>query len=551
MDSPGNFSLQEWHGSQVFCWHGEEAAKYRGKTEAYVEIEKGRITISELAKEKNKTIVCSVFSSPYKEEEVESSHMSEAFVIKRGKMVGSADSMEGTLVHLVEVMSQELKRSVQKIYLLPPSGSFFYKIITLPGGMAPSDLNSAIEMQKNEFVESKLKDEPAVLKSWDLGLVEQKDSKLQHVLLVGVPNASILNFIEVLRSAKLSLTGFLTPQLLYFYLINTADQGKSQIFAEINDYSLRVYFFRSGVLTFIRYIGLPKWKEASQFIRNVGQQIQRSILYLNQQYPDAILDKFTMFNRTSIPNVEAEVAHELESNIESFDVGQFSTFPADLSEKLAEHHVSITSPLYAHATINKIEKITFPLSEFDVRLQNIMRFKAAMVFFILWSLVLGFGFWQFDKVVKSQQENLTGDALSIELEKISKQYTAALNEKNEYEGQQKTLKNLIQLRQQMLCMYYGLLDSRVRLAKKDKLLITQITFAKPQEQEFGAAYPGALELTLGFKILEGFDEAGLTYSTFKNELSQYFKIAGESDERSDNPKEVSRAWKIVLQLKTN
>lgn len=548
MDTPGNFSIQEWHGSQVFCWHGEDAIKYRNRTETYLEIEKGRITLSELAREKNKTIVCSVFSSPYKEEEIESSHMSEAFVIKRGKMVGSADSMEGTLVHLVEVMSQELKKSIQKVYLLPPSGSFFYKIINLPGGMASADLKSAIEMQKNEFIESKLKDEPAVIKSWELGLVEQKDAKLQHVLLVGVPNTSILNFLDVLRSAKLSLTGFTTPQLLYFYLVNTTDQGKSQIFAEINDYSLRVYFFRSGVLTFIRYISLSKWKDNSQFVRNVSKQIQQSILYLNQQYPDAVLDKFTVFNRTSIPSVETDVAHELESNIESFDVGQFSIIPPELSEKLSEYHVSLSSPLYAYSINTKTEKITFPLSEFDVRLQNIMRMKAAAVFFVLWTLILGFCYWQFNQIVQKQNDDLKHDTITAKLLDTSEKYSRAKTEKDNYSTQQQNIQKHLQTQQRYLAMYYGLLDSRTQLASKDKdkLLFTQILFRPPTSTDFGTVDIDALDLNLTFKVLERYDAAGAIFSDFKKLLAQYFTIIAENEE---DTQETSRTWKIVLQLK--
>jgi len=548
MNTPANFSIQEWHGNQIFCWYGEEAIRYKGKVETFVEIEKGRVTISELFFDKGKATVCSVFSSPYKEEEIESSHMSEAFVVKKGKMVGSADSLEGVLGHLIEIMSQELKKTISEVYLMPPSGTFFYRIANFPP-MPPVDMRAAISNSIAAFKEEKLKEEPALIKPWELGLVEQKDSKLSNVLLVGVPNTSILNYIEMLSDVKLGLKGFNTPQLLYFYHLNTAEQNKSFIFVEITDYSLRIYFFKAGILTFIRYIGLAKWKEESRFIHNVSSQVHHSILYLNQQYPDASLDKFILFNRTSITTVATDVAHELEFNIESFDLGQYATYPQDLLEKISEHHLTLTAPLYLSTISAKNEKVPLPLQEFDVRLQAKMLFKAAIVFFILWILTLGFGYWQMNRIIADQEKRIAESSISTEQEEISKAYEQARKQNESYDEKHQKLQKYLKLQYQWLCLYYGLLESR----ETDKILFTQISLQEPIRQEGGFnsnESKSALDMSVSFKIMQAYGDAETTYRKFQEKLKNFFTVVSDEEIKGRSTgKEEGRAFKLVLRLK--
>ncbi len=546
MNTPGNFSMQEWHGHQIFCWYGEEASKYKGKTETFVEIEKGRINVSEVLLNGGKPVICAVVSSAYQDEEIESSHMSEAFVMKKGKMVGSADSMQGTLAHLIEVMSQELKKNIQRVYLLPPSGTFFYKIITLPQ-MPDKDLESAIENEKAAFIEAKLKDEPAVIKHWRLGTLQQKDSTLEHILLVGVPNTSILNYIEILSDSKLNISGFNTPQLLYFYYLDSIQPKKTLIFIEITDYSLRVYFFKSGILTFIRYINIPKWKDASMFTRNASKQIHHSALYLNQQHPDANVEKYIFFNRTSLPGAVNDIATELEltpENCENYDVSQFAELPGDLAEKLSENHISLTSPIYSSSLVQKNEKVVLPLLEFDVRIQNSIRRKASIMFLILWILVLGGGYLFLQNIVTKQTEQNRSIVDSEEQTTITKSLQDANSKNQDNVSQHEHLQKLIKLQYQWGCIIYSLLESR---KNNPEILFTKMAMRQPDKGIVAeeTVIPD-LEMELQIKIMQAnYITAAETYKNFKNELANYFNIT-ERDRSSDK---ISSSFNVKLSLK--
>lgn len=523
------FLTKEWHGKEVFCWYREEAKKQKGKTETFVEIEKGRITISELILDKKKPMVCAVFSSPYREEIVESSHMSEAFVVKKGKMVGSADSMQGILASLLQFMSQELKKDYKHVYLLPPSGTFFYKIINFPQ-MPEADLKSALKNEIQLFEEGKLKEEASILRSWHLGQVERKEGLHENYLLVGVPKAGILNYIEILNDTKAALAGFTTPQLLYFYNFNqhAIEDKHSFIFVELTDYSLRISFFQNGILTFIRYSPIGKWTEKDKFIRSVSKEVQHSILYLNQQYPDASLDKFVLFNRTSVSNVAEEISKELEFKIDNFDAAALADYAGELWEKMEEYHISLASPLYSASLSLKNEAIALPLRDFDTRIQNKIRFQAAALFLVCWTLVLLLGIWQIRKLVTDQETILkqTEDTSQKEL-LLEEQQRKAARQQTIYSNRYVHVKNFLKLKSRWMQLFYGLIK-----AKTNDIAFTKMTlqpYVAQQGEDDSLQLLGHSQVEMELKIFQNYQDALKSFENLKAKLAEYYEILAQKE----------------------
>ena len=531
MSTSTNFTTKEWHGKDVFCWYRSEAIKHKGRTQTFVEIEKGRIIISELLLEKKKTLVCAVYSAPYREEIVESSRMSEAFVVNKGKMVGSADSMQGTLNHLLSLMSQDLGKSYKQVYLMLPSGTFFYKMENYPQ-MPDSDLKSAIKNSKTLFSETKLKKEPGVIKHWHLGTIERRDSLAENFLFVGIPKANIMNYLEMLGDAKASIAGFTTPQLLYFYYLNEQQQKNpsSFIFVELTNNNLRIYFFQTGILTFIRYIGLGKWKDESHFIRNVSSQIHHSILYLNQQYPDASLDQFVLLNKSAVLNVTEQISAELEFSIQQFDFNELAVYSPDLQEKMDEYHICITSPLYVFSISQKNESIHLPLQEFDSRIQSKIRFKAAGIFLIFWLVVLGFGNFQLKNIVDKQKKVLLASADTTEkARQIQEEQGKIEEEKNKNVARYVALQKFLKAKSHWLTLWQGILA-----AKSSDMSFSQFMLAaQPQKDEQAeddnpinkVLAPKQLEVEL--RIFQTYSNALISFENYKNRLKPYYDIVRE------------------------
>lgn len=525
-----SFELKEWHGKEIFCWYQEEAKKYKGKTETFVEIEKNRIILSEILLEKKKPQICAVFSASYKEELMESSHMSEAFVVKKGKMIGSSESLQGTLNCLLEFMAQELKKVYRQVYLITPSGTFLYKILNFPD-MPDADMKAALKAEIQGFEESKLKEEPSVLKSWCLGKVERKEGMNTNFLLLGIPRESIFSYIEILGESKISMSGFSTPQMLYFYYLNHQTQEKKQsfIFVELTDYSLRISFFQNGVLAFIRYISLPKWTEENRFVRNVSSQIHHSILYLNQQYPDANLDKFILFNRTSVGKITESIASELEFNIENFDLTPFVAYPDDLSSRLEEYHISPVAPLYAYNLLAKNEAIPLPIQEFDIRIQAKARIKAAIIFLVLWALVLGFSYYQIQDVVNSQKKILDATEDIKQKQKAVKQELDTINtEKALYLARYNALKKILHAKSRWLPLFYNAIE-----AKMSSMLFTRLTispFVTKEEQQNAQIdsillKPARIEIEC--KVRQPYAASLKLFEDFKKKFQDLYDIVAE------------------------
>ena len=553
-----NFSIEEWHGQKIFSWYREEAKKLKTKTQTFVEIEKGKITISELLLDKAVPLVCAVFSATYREEIIESSRMSEAFIVKKGKMVGSADSMQGILNHLIGVMSKTLNKTYKNIHLLLPSGTLFYKMVNYPE-MPESDLKAAIKNDMLHFNETKLKKEPAILRKWHIGTVDRRESRIDNYLFVGVPKAAILNYIELLSDTKISLSGFTTPQLLYFYYLNDQFQKQktSFIFVELTDYSVRIFFFQNGQLTFIRFIGVTKWKDKDKFIRKVSSQIHHSILYLNQQYPDANLDKFVILNRTSISDVVGEISQELEFTIEKFDFSKVADYSDELLEKLEEHYININSPLYASTLMCKNEAVPFPIRDFDVKIQKKIRNISAVIFFIFWILALGVGFFQLKGIVDKQKTVLdNAEDMTQKENNLLETFEKIEKKKSTYSLRHEALKKLIQAKSNWLYYLHGLLKIRPSSVLIEGISLNQAEAGsseggteggRGENQEKKIIRP--LKMNLNIRIIDTFSKSLKIFENFKEQLQKYYKIIKSEPKESSEGSGKGFQFELVLSLK--
>ncbi|NUM34926.1 MAG: hypothetical protein HUU50_10305 [Candidatus Brocadiae bacterium] len=524
-----SFEIKEWHGKEIFCWYHEDAKKNKGKTETFVEIEKNRIVLSEILLDKKKPQICAVFSASYKEEIMESSHMSEAFVVKKGKMIGSSESLQGTLNCLFEFVALELKKTCKQVYLLVPSGNFLYKILNFPD-MPDADMKAALRAEIQGFEESKLKDDPSVLKTWCLGKVERKEGWNSNFLLLGIPRETIFSYIEILGESKAAMTGFSTPQMTYFYYLNQQNQEKKQsfIFVELTDYSLRISFFQNGVLAFIRYINLAKWTEESKFIRNVSSQIHHSILYLNQQYPDANLDKFILFNRTSVPKITENISSELEFNIENFDLSAFATYPEDLQSRLEEYHLSPLAALYAHNLLVKNEAIPLPIREFDIRIQNKARFKAAVLFLALWALVLFLSYYQIQDVVASQKKILDATQDIKQKQKLVKQEMETINaQKAIYQARYNAVKKILHAKSRWLPLFYNTIEAKMQNMLFTRIFISPYMTKEEQTMQGESPLLKPAQIEIECKVRQPYATALKNFEDFKKKFLDLYDILAE------------------------
>lgn len=436
---------------EIFSWFDPKTKKYKGERFVFLELGDSRITLSEICNEKEEFIVTAILSCPYvnsEEDTLASGVRTEEISLDSS----ISSSTESAIKQLVDLYGKTTKNRKAKIRLIVPNNLFLYKVSSFPK-MPRAELNLVSKNELKVLEETKFKGIPVLSQSLVLGESKGREEAMNNVLLAVVPKSKMMSYTKLLQGMGISTTDISTPQLLYVYFFNDPEAWTTSIgCVELTDQTLRMNFFQHGVLNLIRSLKVAKFEDDERFLQTVTAQIRQSLLYFNQNSPDAPAERIVFSNRSTLyQNIDMarELGGRLGIPVEDFQWQQFATSPSELDKKLKNEQVEVISRLYMWIASENKSLMRFIPRESDPDKPTFKIAAAVLLFLVIWVAVLGVFYLKFDQEVKNKQDALTSpDNPAIlrymdKKEKMTNEYNDAVKKEALYKTHSSVLENLV------------------------------------------------------------------------------------------------------------